>query len=31
MVPWGRKILLEKWLERSGDMKLCLAGDVLSK
>jgi hypothetical protein len=27
MVPWEKKILLEKWMERSGDVKLCLTVD----
>jgi hypothetical protein len=30
MVPWEKKILLEKWMERSGDAKLCLMGDLLA-
>jgi hypothetical protein len=30
MVPWKKKILLEKWMERSGDVKLCLTVDRLA-
>jgi len=30
MFPWGKKILLEKWMERSGDVKLCLKVDRLA-
>jgi len=30
MVPWKKKSLLEKWMERSGDVKLCLTVDRLA-